>query len=246
MKRRQPSDKRVWSGPGGPGGVPARQPGARLNPRPIVKVSEPQEVAEDDMLLIMPLPDADESGLLSLPGSGGGELTVIEHVEQATSNFQREIDDLRKLMGENPAEVRSDAGVLSMYRMMLSATLDMLPVAKTQYDRYKNERAAYAFSTLVNQSRDLANDIRSLQDLEGQVQHILANVMQPAFTLLVQNLINEVYAARRTMLAATKDPKAQQAIQTGMEALMRAQASFMQDILSRTQSQLRDYLVDKK
>lgn len=81
---------------------------------------------------------------------------------------------------------------------MLQASLDMinslLPISEVSMKRFKNERASYAISTLLNQQREIANDIRSLQsynersdkikDIVGKyMREILENLLDSASLL---------------------------------------------------------------
>lgn len=220
-----------------------RRPPPSIKPKQEAPVkSGPVKSIDDDLLT---LPPAESFGDEALQGEViDGRSDISSRIESTASSFAEEVANLRKLLGGSEGTV--EQGMLSMVRAMLASTIEMLPIAEGQYKKYKNERAAYAFSTLVNQARELGNDLRTMQDLEGQVIHILTSILQPAFTQVMQHMINEVYAARTEIGRSVRDPRSQEVVQNALNTLLRAHAGYLQDMGGKVQSQLRDYLVEKK
>jgi hypothetical protein len=127
---------------------------------------------------------------------------------------------------------------------MLQMTLSMIPVAEKMYQRYKNERAAYAVVALVNQGRELSADIQRLGGAASAAPVIINTIVMPNFQHMLQNTLNEGALAIKSLKNVV--PKnAQKQSEEIIKTMIKNQSSFLSQINLAISDKIEKYFDEK-
>lgn len=132
-------------------------------------------------------------------GSRGKRTTAEKKVEAMMSAFHQEFADIKKMIGSEAEDFQNDKSSVAMMRAMLAMTVDLIPVAEKAYRDKPNNFNASALANLTNQARELQNDIRNLQDLEQQIEHINREIIQPGVRQMADFLISETFKLKKEL-----------------------------------------------
>lgn len=151
---------------------------------------------------------------------------------------RREHKKIRKLIRKDGLDEKD---TLVMLKALLSITLSMIPVAEQQYYKYSNERAAYAFNALVSQTREIANDMRSIRDLEEQYGNIVRFIAD-RFRLIAQNMVDEAYKTKKSIMSMMgSDAKP---VLRKIDALIHHHALYLTESLKALEAIISDYMLE--
>lgn len=122
----------------------------------------------------------------------GSDLAVkIKTIKpQATTEVKRisklNTEGMRSIVGDNAENIQqllakgeNDSAVSLIYKSMVSALIDLIPLAEHAVRKSKGARGVYQINSLISSIRELLTDIQSAQDrgLLGQV--LVENVIRP-------------------------------------------------------------------
>lgn len=132
--------------------------------------------------------------------------------KKLVSTFQR---DFAKTLDEikNSDDLRVDAASASYYRAALSMVMDLIPVAEDSYRKTQKEGANYALQALVNQGRDLMNDVKLSEDLEGRL-FTIKSLIQNTFERVAGLMMNHKYELQRSIDGITSNPSLRRAMRS--------------------------------
>lgn len=159
--------------------------------------------------------------------------TKDREIKSSLSKFQVEYKKLRRLIGAEAKDFSTDKAANAILRAMLSTTIRMLPLAEASYRKYSNERAAYAYSALVSQIRELMADLRAVQSLDAQAETINTKIMQNAIRLLIQNLSLELYSTKAQFDSALKTPKDKQMAKRAVDVMVQQHGAYMKEVYEK-------------
>lgn len=165
--------------------------------------------------------------------------------EKTEKNIQLFKKELKKIKLSNNNDLTSAESILDLHKAMLKLVVDMISIGESQYRQWKGERAAYALNSLINQARELASDIRSMQEVNSQTEKIAENIILPSMTMLVQNNTNMVLNMKKQILShiTKKDVKA--VVSKIIDNLIRSQASYINELMKSMQSRIRGEVKDE-
>ena len=146
-------------------------------------------------------------------GEGDGEGGEI-----ILSTFSKDFEELRAKVSPDNDQLRPDQMSAQFSRAALSMILQLLPIAEHNYRLTKKDQAAYVISSLVNQARDLNNDVKMSEDLHGQAVEI-ARLTDATFTRVADLLLQERYALQ-TRLKAFIHPSKKASVDKEIDALI--------------------------
>ena len=118
--------------------------------------------------------------------------------DEKITNHNKSVFELRLKRIRKSAKKHEygEAAMLQMYKGLLDMVLDLIPIAEKNYRQYKQDRASYALNTLVNQAREISNDMRTLSDYNSQAERIV-EMARRQFTLIAQAMVDEVYRTKK-------------------------------------------------
>ena len=133
-------------------------------------------------------------------------------------------------------------------KQVLQASLDMvndlIPFLEITLRRFKNERGAYAVNTLLNQQRELINDIRSLQTHEVRAERINDFVFE-SLKLIVENLFDTTSMLRTNLVAKLNpdnDPKTNSIITGVLERYVEEHGSYIVEMRKDLEEKIRGFV----
>jgi hypothetical protein len=85
----------------------------------------------------------------------------------------------------------TDPAIALIYKRLLQSVVDVLPLAEMGIRKSKGVRGVHGFNMLISSLRELMVDVQSAQDRGMMGQTLVMQVMQPAFTDLAQEMVQE-------------------------------------------------------
>lgn len=163
---------------------------------------------------------------------------------EAVRVFRETLNRLKsQIGGEEDVDFRSDVGTKVILRAMLATTLELIPTAAEKYTTEKNESAAYAFSSLLNQSKDLMSQLRSMDSLDEQADHISDNILVRANMATGQNLISGLMQMKTRIRESQASLADKSDLCSAMDGMVREHVKFLDEQLKSTTEQIRAYLL---
>jgi hypothetical protein len=139
------------------------------------------------------------------------------------------------------ARGNSNVADLQTLRALLTLTIELIPMARATYRQYRSERAIYAMNGLVNQARELMNDIRQLRTGKKQHQHIVNKILLPNLQAILQQYLNDCTEFKKGLSQLRRQDRSR--VEKAINAMMQAHARVFNEISQRTQTNLADYLI---
>jgi len=154
------------------------------------------------------------------------ELAKRQKVEDEIVRISKRYRKLSKSMRESESDVQTNLRVLK-YCFNMSTRL--LPIAEEIYVTYKNERGMYALNALVNQTREIANDIRMLSSNDKTIEYVLQAVFLPTLKLVLQHITGDFSDLKRELSDALPEKKAK-SFKLKMNKMLKAQGQLLNDV----------------
>lgn len=85
----------------------------------------------------------------------------------------------------------TDPAVALIYKRLLQSVVDVMPLAEMGIRASKGMRGIHGFNMLISSLRELMVDVQSAQDRGMMGQTLVMSVMQPAFSDLAQDMVQE-------------------------------------------------------
>jgi len=194
-----------------------------------------------------------KNNVVSIPFRGGKPNSSIPASPRSVStrsskNRNTTLDDAkleikyRKLARQiRKARGNSNMADIRTLRAFLTLTMELIPDARATYKEYRSDRSIYALNGLVNQARELMNDIRQLRTGKKQHTHIVNRIVMPNLQILLQNYLNECTDMKNRF--GRLKSKERQLAQDAIDAMMRGHAIFFNEIGQKIQTQLAEYMI---
>ena len=185
------------------------------------------------------LPDLDK-----LTGAKKGRGNKIDpEAAAALVRFRKTLKKLTDKTGGEVGDYRSDLGTKNLLQAMLDQVVEMIPIAAAKYIEQQNEPAAYAFNALANQAKDINAQMRSLETLEDQAEHIIDRIIQPAFIMATQNLVNG-WMSLKPAIDNFEMPRSQKMrMKELIDDLVRQHGKYMDEQMKAMLVQVKHYLL---
>lgn len=168
---------------------------------------------------------------------------LSEGDKKRLARFKKDFRKLREQVGPEAKDLRSDLTQKAMYRAMLSAVLQMIPIAEETFLEKRSESATYAVNSLFNQCKDLATALRNLDDLEEQADYIASRIIHPTMVQFTQNLLTLIINIKGKVDNQNLDPKKSKQIKDSLDNALKAQAAYMNESQRALSHRIKSYLL---
>ncbi len=136
-------------------------------------------------------------------GMSEDEYDEQDAIDQAASmRFRKGMARVAKRVSNKAQAYNSPAVQELVTREILASLLRQLPKAEANYKASGAERAAYAYTNLNNQVRDLMADLRAMSSTDALADQIVREAIAPAFMQLVNYIVTEVGTMRSRITSA--------------------------------------------
>ena len=156
------------------------------------------------------------------------------------SVFEKNLKSIRRA---NERHNYGEQAILTMYKHMYDMVCDLIPIAEENYRKFKIDKSAYALNTYLNQAREIANDMRSVNNYEEQVKNIV-EMMRRQYSLIAQNMVEEVHNTTTSMRAMVRDDQRGK-VDELLGQLTKGQAKFLNESLKGVSDMLVNMLLEK-
>lgn len=152
----------------------------------------------------------------SQPLSGGGGKTKSKKKKPQgpkasdlkKTELERELKSLRKMLDKDEG---TDSMAIAMTKAFLRTALESVAIAEKAYKSNPHAHNSYALNGLMNQTRELAADLRSLQTVETNRQEQIATIIQTAMRRFGMQILQQIQAIELET-QSVKDKTARRAI----------------------------------
>lgn len=88
------------------------------------------------------------------------------------------------------SQLETEADMTELAQQLLSITNKCIPKAVEAYEASPKKSNADALNLFISQSRELSNDLRSLQNKKAQTNKIIKECLTPAFQQIHEQMLN--------------------------------------------------------
>lgn len=165
-----------------------------------------------------------------------------------TKKFIKELDKsykkLMKKIKKKGKDVRDDVTVVTSLKVMFESTVRMIPFAAKEYYSKPYPSNAYAYTGLVTKCCELMDALRSVTDLQSQVDYIQHTIIESAFRSIIQNLGDELFEVKR-WVHVEFDKKQARRINSKLDNMLKNHGVLIKEILNKTSDDLHTYMVEQ-
>ena len=119
-------------------------------------------------------------------------------------NFDALIKKLSSEIDISNVDFQNDKMAGNVQRTMLANLLRLLPISVDAYRKKPTMSTATALTGLIKQANELFEQIRTVQNLDNQVQYITEEIVQPMIKFFIANLFDAVFYAKKSI---QQDPR---------------------------------------
>lgn len=123
---------------------------------------------------------------------------VVEYEETPTKLSKLKGKALRTQFGQGTEKIlrlleqdETDPAIALIYKRLLQSVVDVLPLAELGIRASKGRAGLHGFNMLISSLRELMVDVQQAQDRGLMGQMLVQSVIQPAFTDLAQETVQE-------------------------------------------------------
>jgi hypothetical protein len=155
------------------------------------------------------------------------------------SVFQTSFASIKKQMEKEGLAIEDSS--TAYYRTCLALIHDLMPLAEKNYRTTGKEGAAYVISTLINQARDLTNDLRLAEDVEGKLV-VIRSLVHTSFVRIAELLLREKYAMHNTIDGITSNATIRKAFRKELDSMIMSYGKGLKDFEMLLGKQVGAYL----
>lgn len=164
-----------------------------------------------------------------------------DDTSELESVFLRDYGKIKKMLDPDNATFRIDQVTSSFFRASLSTILDLLPIAEIAYRKHQKESAAYALTALINQARDLTNDVKMGDDVDGQIM-MMQQLVKQSYRGLLQLFLQEKYALQEKLMPLSTSPGVRRAMRDEVDAMVRSFGKAMTEYETLTADRISAFM----
>jgi hypothetical protein len=158
-------------------------------------------------------------------------------------SFSLNWEKLSKAAGTTQGDYRSDQFTRALYHAMMASMIELIPVAEQKYLETRSEGSLYALNAAVNQIKGLSSDIRGLDDLEGQADHITSAILIPMFMNVTSTLLSLMQGFKGEIDSLELTPRKSKAVKTGLDTMLKQFAAYLQGTSELVTAKTKAYMV---
>lgn len=121
--------------------------------------------------------------------------TVEKDLKNIASKFGLSTKEISKMIDGGDV----DRAVGFFQKKMLSAVVNLIPIAEKKYKKYGTQGHAYALNAMISGARELASDLQATADRQKLALTIVQEILMPAFRAIVQSIVDEHYTLKRDL-----------------------------------------------
>lgn len=160
--------------------------------------------------------------------------------KKVKSVFKRSFQDIKKKL-ESDGDIPIEETATAYYRTSLALIQDLMPIAEENYRKTGKEGAAYVINVLINQARDLNNDLKLAEDIEGRLS-VIQTLVHSIFVRVAELLLREKYAMHNTIDGVTSNSTLRKALRKELDGMIMSYAKGLSSFENILNMQVRAYL----
>lgn len=162
--------------------------------------------------------------------------TELENIQSEYLKLQEDLKDFKSGY--------SDRETIDQLQKYLQDIQHCLPTAKNAFLTKPQQGTAYAYSALMNLSREIMNDIRSIESLEQQVEHINSTIISDCFRNILQIIVSENGMLRESTLSLLKDSQSRNYFDNFYTQFLRAIATSLTERQEDLKIRIKEFLLE--
>ena len=151
------------------------------------------------------------------------------------STFEKSQKKLAKMVGYQAGEnVESQQLAIQTIRSAITMLINVVPKAEKVFNKYRNERAAYAIVSLLNLLRELLKDLMSLSAVTQIGDKVLENAVEPALLNMAQTHISGLKEIRKMVYKG----RSQKRILKAIDQIIAAESDHISEVRTQAAEQI--------
>lgn len=143
------------------------------------------------------------------------------------SVFEDAFKELKKTLSAGNADINLDMSTPAFLRATLLTLTDLIPIAERTFRKTHKETSAYAFTALINQAREIQNDLRITEDLDSKLL-IIHQIIDATIRGIAQSVMTEKFAFQSRFNTLTNDLTIRKAMRKETDAMVSELASTLE------------------
>lgn len=175
------------------------------------------------------------------------EQEQIDSVQSAmSSDFEVLIQKLSSEIDISNLEFQNDKVASSVQRTLLSYLLKQIPIAIEAYKRKPTQGQALALTNFITQASNLFEQIRSVQNLENQVEYITSEIIEPLIKKFISIVYDSIFYLKNNMkhCSSNEGGDFQPALERELNSMIKAIAQKMETEEAQAVEKLKSYLTE--
>lgn len=130
-----------------------------------------------------------------------------------------------------------DGSILTFQRQAYSTVIGLIPIAEAEYRRHKRESLAYALRALIDQGRELAQDLAASSDRAKLAETLVEEALDPMFKALMQHIMEQTVVAKGIVAGKLK-PQHEAGFTAHMDDALKETAAYLQSTYQLVKQQI--------
>lgn len=162
--------------------------------------------------------------------------------EEASVKFNRKMRRAAKRVSAADRPYNGPATSELVTREALASVLRQIPKAERNYKASGAERAAYAYTNLINNARELMADLRAMSSTDALADRVIAESVNPAFMQLVNFMIGEIGNMRTKVNSSNNIDALRRSIHEQLNKMLEEIGGYGQETLDKATENARKAL----
>ena len=125
-----------------------------------------------------------------------------DRISRAVSYFGEHSREIYDLLQDD----KNEQAIASLQKQLLASTVRMIPKAEKAYKADPKQSNANAYNTLVTTASELVASIQANADRRMISDRVVRELLKPAFTQCVQNIVTEHFTLKSRLASLIPEP----------------------------------------
>lgn len=176
-------------------------------------------------------------------GDAEDDLDIEDDIDhEASMRFKRAMRRVAKRVSSKRRAYNSPATQELVTREALASVVRQIPKAELNYKASGAERAAYAYTNLINNARELMADLRAMSSTDALAEQIVREAITPAFMQLINYVLTEVGTMRSKITSANDVKTLQRLLNEHLNKMLVEIGTFGDETLEKASEDARKAL----
>jgi len=158
------------------------------------------------------------------------------------------LDKIGKMFGTEAKEIMElieqadkSKGIQQFQSAVLKRLVGLVEIAEEEYRNRPGQANAVAMTVIINQSRELINDIQAAADKNDLPMRIANDVLNPEFVSLGHTIINQMFYLKKAIDSDVRDER-RQIVDEAINETTKEMAKYVEGMYAKLRERIGEYL----